>query len=125
MASASPRILIAEDDASLAGQLEALLSQRGYPVDRAADGNEALSKIRSTPPNLLILDALLPKVSGFQVARLVKFDPNLKKLPILMLTILDQPADKERGKGVGVDLYLTKPFSEEDLLAAVKKLAGG
>ena len=99
-----------------------LLGGKGYQVDHASDGNEALAKIRSSVPDLVILDAVLPKSSGFQIARLIKFDPRFSKVLILMLTVLDQPVDKERAKAVGIDLYLTKPFMDENLLEAVKKL---
>ena len=106
----------------LADRLGALLGGKGYRVEYSPDGAQTLSKVRSLQPDLLILDAMLPKFSGFQVARLIKFDPILKKLPILMLTVLDQPADKERAQSVGVDLYLTKPFTDPVLLEAVEKL---
>ena len=122
MADSHSRILIAEDDTALLDRLAKFMQENGYQVDRAEDGSQALSKIRSTHPDLLILDAVLPKFSGFQISRLIKFDSNLKRIPILMLTVLDQPADKERAKTVGVDLYLTKPFSDGILLEAVKKL---
>lgn len=122
MASGHSRILIAEDDALLVDRIGLFLGGQGYQVDHASDGNCALSKIRSTRPDLVILDAVLPKFSGFQIARLIKFDPNFSKIPILMLTVLDQPADKERAKSVGIDLYLTKPFTDDALLEAVKKL---
>jgi len=106
----------------MADRIGLILGGQGYQVDYASDGNQALSKIRLTCPDLVILDAVLPKFSGFQVARLIKFDPNFGKLPILMLTVLDRPADKERAKLVGVDRYLTKPFSDDALLGAVKDL---
>jgi DNA-binding response OmpR family regulator len=106
----------------LADRIGLFLGAKGYRVDRASDGNEALQKIRVTLPDLVILDAVLPKMSGFQIARLIKFDQRCNEVSILMLTILDQPADKERAKTVGIDCYLTKPFTDEDLLEAVKKL---
>ncbi len=122
MASNRSRILIADDDPDLSDRLGLFLGGQGYQVDHASGGQEALSKIRSTQPNLVILDAVLPKISGFQIARLIKFDAHFSKLPIVMLTVLNQPADKERAKAVGIDLYLTKPFTDDTLLEAVKKL---
>lgn len=124
MASNRSRILIADDDPDLSDRIGLFLGAQGYQVDHASDGQEALSKIRSTPPHLVILDAVLPKLSGFQIARLLKFDPHFSKLLIVMMTVLDQPSDKERAKAVGVDLYLTKPFTDNALLQAIKKLLG-
>lgn len=106
----------------MAGRIGLFLSGQGYQVDHAADGSQALSKIRLSRPDVVILDAVLPKFSGFQIGRLIKFDPNFNKVPILMLTILDQPADRERAKAVGINLFLTKPFTDDALLKAVKKL---
>lgn len=119
------RILVVEDDTSQADQLRQILSGQGFQVDVAFDGYSALSQVRAILPDLLVLDAVLPKVTGFHLARLIKFDEKLKKIPILMLTVLNQQADKERGKQVGVDLYLTKPFTEDVFVKAVQNLVKG
>lgn len=121
-ASRRRQILVVEDDAELARRVGTLLETQGYSVERARDGSEALVKFREKRPDLVILDAVMPKLSGFHVARLLKFDPQFKDVPILMITILARPEDKERGEHVGVDLYLTKPFSDEGLLEHIRKL---
>ena len=81
-----------------------------------------MQKARLLTPNLIILDVVLPKMSGMQVARLLRFDARFKEIPILLVTVLDQPAQKEQGKSVGAALYLTKPFLDQDLLKAVRAL---
>ena len=93
-------------------------------MEVAIDGNEAVRKAREGTPHLILLDALLPKMSGFQVARLLKFDDKSKEIPIVMLTVLRRPADQEKAKSVGVNLFLTKPFSEELLLKSIEQLIG-
>ena len=118
-------ILLVEDDTQLAAQIKQFLASQGYEVDCVVDGHEAINRVRKAPPQCIILDALIPKMSGFQCARLLKFDEKLKKIPILMLTVLNRPADREKSKEVGVDLFLTKPFSQEGLLKAIQQLIGG
>lgn len=118
----APTVLIVEDDATIATHLVSLLEKKGYRVHVAQDGHEALLKARETLPGLIILDAVLPKMDGFQVARLLKFDAKSKTIPILMLTVLARSADRERGKEVGVDRYLTKPFSDEEILLAIHEM---
>ena len=103
-------------------QIGQLLANSGYQIDLAGDGYEAVLKVRQNPPSLILLDAMLPKMSGFQVARLLKFDPKFEKIPIVMLTVLNQISDRERGKEVGVNLYLTKPFTDQELLSAIRRL---
>lgn len=125
MAASPKRILLVEDDTELAAQIKQFLVSQGYEVDCVVDGHEAINRVRKAPPQFIILDALIPKMSGFQCARLLKFDEKLKKIPILMLTVLSRPADREKSKAVGVDLFLTKPFSQEGLLKAIQQLIGG
>lgn len=118
------RILLVEDEAECVRRVEGFLSAKGYEVQVVTNGHEALQKAREISPSLIILDVVLPKMSGYQVARLLKFDEKFKGIPILMLTVLDQPLDKEKAKAVGVDLYLTKPVADDELLKAVEKLLG-
>lgn len=124
MAEGRGSILVVEDDSEQASRLGALLGAEGYWVESASDGQQALAKVRMAPPDLVILDAMLPKLGGFMLARLLKFDPTLRKIPILMLTVLNRPADQEKSKEVGIDAFLTKPVQDSDLLDAVKKLLG-
>ncbi|MBI3615761.1 MAG: response regulator [Candidatus Omnitrophica bacterium] len=116
------RILLVEDNLKDAGTVRQFLESQGYQVTLAVDGREALTKARELSPHLILLDALLPKLSGFQVTRLLKFSEKTKGIPIVMLTILDRPEDQEKGRKVGVDFYLTKPFSEEALCNLLRRL---
>ena len=118
------RILLIDDDEEFRVRVQKFLFNAGFHVETAADGHEALQKARGSPPELILLDVVMPKMSGLQVARLLKFDEKSKKIPIIMMSVLDQPTDMEQGKAVGVSLYLTKPFSDEELLSAVRKLLG-
>lgn len=115
-------VLIVEDDAALAARLVSLLEKNQYRVHVAQNGHEALQKAREYNPAFIILDAVLPKMDGFQVARLLKFDSKSKTIPILMLTVLNRSVDRERGKEVGVDRYLTKPFTDEEILLAIHEM---
>ena len=110
-----------EDDADQQKKIGDLLKEHHYEVEIAQDGSEALTQVRKAAPGLILLDAILPKMNGFQVARLLKFDEKTKGIPIVMLTVLNRPADQEKGKEVGVDLYLLKPFTEQGLLDAIRK----
>lgn len=116
------QILLVEDDAEYAQRVKQLLQPLGYQVDILSEGPEVLKRVREAAPDLLILDAVLPKMTGFQVARLLKFDAKYKRIPVLMLTVLGRPADREQGKSVGVDLYLTKPVGDAQLLEAIRQL---
>ena len=115
------RVLLVEDDADQQKKIGDLLKEHHYEVEIAQDGSEALTQVRKAAPGLILLDAILPKMNGFQVARLLKFDEKTKGIPIVMLTVLNRPADQEKGKEVGVDLYLLKPFTEQGLLDAIRK----
>lgn len=115
-------ILLVEDDAECAQRIKQLLQPLGYQVDILSDGHKVLKRVREAAPDLLILDVVLPKMSGFLVARFLKFDAKYKKIPILMLTVLNRPSDREQGKSVGVDLFLTKPVGDAQLLEAIERL---
>ncbi len=92
-----------------------------YQILAASDGEEALNKVREERPDLIILDIMLPKMDGFKVCRLFKFDPQYKDIPVIMLTVRAQKEDKLMGMETGADEYITKPFDTEELLAKVKE----
>ena len=120
------RVLLVEDEEESAGRVKEFLGPTGCRIEVVSDGPSALARARESPaPDLIILDVLIPKMSGFRVARLLKFDEKSKKIPILMLTVLGEASDREKGKAVGVDCYLTKPVVETELLEAVRKLVDG
>lgn len=112
-------ILVVDDEKDIRELVRYNLEKRGYKVDEAADGEEALAKIRRTPPSLIILDLMLPKLGGLEVCRYLKNDPLTKKIPIIMLTALGSDVDKIVGLELGADDYVTKPFSPRELVARV------
>jgi len=116
------RILIVEDDETLCKRLARLLKDKGYQVDITGSGHEALTKARTGKVDLMLLDAMLPKMDGFKVARMLKFDQKTKDIRIVMMTILNRSVDEERGKSVGVDFYLIKPFEQNQLLQSIQGL---
>jgi len=114
------RILVIEDEARIAQFVERGLIYEGYRVNVARDGQTGLNIARDTPPDLVILDWMLPKVSGIEVCRRLRQDPETRNLPIIMLTARSEEADRIRGLETGADDYLTKPFSTAELLARVR-----
>jgi two-component system response regulator RegX3 len=111
------RILIVEDEDSLAESTRYNLEREGFAVEVASDGSQALSLFRSTAPDLVLLDLMLPNVSGLDVCRAVRAESSV---PIIMLTAKDAEADKVAGLEVGADDYVTKPFSMRELVSRVR-----
>jgi CheY-like chemotaxis protein len=102
------RILLAEDDRILRKAGETSLKKRGYDVIAAVDGEEALLKAREQIPDLILLDVMMPKMNGFDVLDALKGDPNVRHIPVIMLTNLEQPADIQRAADLGAHSYLVK-----------------
>lgn len=111
------RILVVEDEAEIAGYLRRGLSFEGFVVETAADGQAALIAARERPPDVIVLDVMLPKIDGFEVARRIR---SASDVPIIMLTARDAVPDRVQGLEVGADDYLVKPFAFEELLARIK-----
>lgn len=118
----SARVLIADDEPNIVISLEFLMKREGYAVSVARDGRQALEMIRSERPDLVLLDAMMPHMSGFEVCEAVRADDELRATRILMLTAKGRETDVARGTGVGVDAYMTKPFSTRELADKVKEL---
>ncbi|RMF43845.1 MAG: DNA-binding response regulator [Anaerolineae bacterium] len=114
-----PEILIVEDERALQETLAYNLERQGFRVRCAADGWEAVQSVQAAPPDLIILDLMLPGMDGFAVCRALR---PAYKMPVLMLTARDAEQDRVRGLEVGADDYLTKPFSMQELIARVKAL---
>lgn len=117
-------ILVVEDESEFRQVLKIRLEANGYSVLEASDGIEGLYMARKHNPNLIILDIMLPKVDGFKVARLLKFDTNYRHIPIIMLTARVQEIDRENGLAAGADIYLTKPFDNQELQKSIVQLLG-
>ena len=116
------RILIAEDTPQAAELLEAYLSGSEYDLQFACDGVETLERVAAQRPDLILLDVMMPRLSGFEVCKRLRADPATKAIPILMITALDQPLDVERAVDAGTDDFLSKPISQAELLHRVESL---
>jgi two-component system phosphate regulon response regulator PhoB len=116
------KILVIEDEAPLRELLQYNLEKEGYRVTLAVDGEDGLLHVEENKPDLILLDWMLPQVSGIEVCRRLRRGNDTKLIPILMLTAKGEEADKVRGLGTGADDYLTKPFSVPELIARVKAL---
>lgn len=115
------KILVVDDEPDVASLLTLMLKSQGYEVITAGDGQDALEKARSEKPNLIVLDIMLPKLDGYKVARMLKFDENFSHIPIIMVTAKVQEKDKKIGIETGADAYVTKPFDTTALLEKIKE----
>jgi two-component system alkaline phosphatase synthesis response regulator PhoP len=113
------RILAVDDSPTILEMLKAILVGSGYEVITAADGSEALDVARSEQPDLILLDVMLPKLDGYRVCRLLKFDQRYREIPIIMLTAKTEEQAMATGIRTGADQYLTKPVEPDRLLVAV------
>jgi DNA-binding response OmpR family regulator len=118
------KVLIADDEPNIVVSLEFMMKREGYEVVVARDGTQALEAIRRERPRLVLLDATMPGMSGFDVCTAVRADPAIRDTLILMLTAKGRETDVARGLGVGVDAYVTKPFSTRELVAKVRDMLG-
>lgn len=119
---AKPTILVVEDEAPLATMLRYNLEKQGYRVEEATDGQEALTRIAEAQPDLVLLDWMLPAMSGLEVCRQIRRRPQTRDLPVIMVTARADDQDAVRGLNTGADDYITKPFSIEALLARIRAL---
>lgn len=116
------RILLVEDEKDMVYAVTLQLEANGYEVITASDGKEGLDKARTKKPDLIILDLMLPKMDGYKVCRMLKFDNKHKDIPIILFTARAQDSDKKIGKEVGADAYMTKPFEPGALLDKIREL---
>ncbi len=120
--SAKPLVLVVEDEAALATMLRYNLEKSGFRVEEAADGQEALTRIAETTPDLVLLDWMLPAMSGLEVCRQIRRRPATRDLPVIMVTARTEDQDAVRGLNTGADDYITKPFNTEALIARMRAL---
>lgn len=113
------KILIVDDEPDIVETLKFLLESENFEVLIAHDGEEALKKAKENKPDLMILDVMLPKINGYKVCRLLKFDSKYKHIPILMVTARSQEEDKIIGEETGADEYITKPFDINEIIEKV------
>ncbi len=116
------RILVVDDHPDNIEIIDARLSSRGYLIDTARNGEEALSKVRDDPPHLILLDVMMPLMDGFEVSRRIKRDPSLPFIPIILVTARGETEDKVEGLDAGADDYLTKPINFPELEARVRSM---
>ncbi len=115
-----PRVLIVEDEPNIVLSLEILLQRAGYETAFSADGEAALELIRRTRPDVVLLDIMLPKLNGYEVCRVVKSDPTLSSIPVVMLTAKGQEVEILKGLELGASAYIAKPFGNAEVLEAVR-----
>ena len=120
--AARPLVLVVEDEAALATMLRYNLEKQGYRVEEAGDGQEALTLIAETTPDLVLLDWMLPTLSGIEVCRQIRRRQETRNLPVIMVTARSEDQDAVRALNTGADDYISKPFSMEALLARVRAL---
>ena len=118
------KVLVVDDEPFICRSLSFVLRKDRYDVLEARDGEEALRVIRAERPDLVFLDVMMPKVDGFQVVQQVRADPSLASVRIVLLTARGQETDRARGETIGVDAYITKPFSPTKILERARKLLG-
>lgn len=114
-------VLIVDDSATIRRSAESMLSNEGFQVITAENGFEALSKVTRHRPDIIFVDIMMPRLDGYQTTAIIKNNAEFRDTPIIMLTSKDGLFDKARGRVVGSDLYLTKPFTREELLGAVRQ----
>ncbi len=113
------KILVVDDEPPIVRLMEFILARQGHEMLIAVNGQEALDKVRAHQPDLVLLDIMMPRIDGYEVARTLRADPATATLPIIMLSAKAQEEDIQKGINVGVDEYITKPFSPEQLVGVV------
>jgi len=116
------KILIVDDEAQLVEMLKLRLESCGYEALTALDGQVGLDRAKKDRPDLIILDLMLPKIDGYKICRMLKFDEKYKSIPIVMFSARAQESDEKLGYEVGADAYIVKPFESSVLLAKIKEL---
>ncbi len=118
-------VLLIEDEPNIAEAIRFILERDGWQVSTHADGQDAVRVVREAVPDVLVLDVMLPNRSGFDILRELRADMALSALPVLMLTAKGQNRDREQAEACGVNCFMTKPFSNQEVLATVRALSGG
>ena len=119
------RVMVIDDSKTIRRTAETLLKNVGCDVITAIDGFDALARIVDHHPHIIFVDIMMPRLDGYQTCALVKNNPAFKSIPVIMLSSKDGLFDKAKGRTVGVDQFLTKPFSKEELLGAIKAYVPG
>jgi twitching motility two-component system response regulator PilG len=116
------RVVVVDDSKTIRRSAETLLAKAGCEVVTAVDGFDALAKIADTRPEIILVDIMMPRLDGYQTCALIKNNKQFKSTPVVMLSSKDGLFDKAKGRVVGSDSYITKPFSKEELLGTIRTL---
>ena len=116
------KILIVDDEPNIVMSLEFLLKKEGFQIDTAGDGDAALDKVRSFSPDLVLLEVVIPKKSGFEVCEILRADTAFAHLKIIMLTAKGRDTEQAKGLALGADAYMLKPFATKDLVAKIREV---
>lgn len=116
------KVLVIDDSKTIRRSAENLLAKEGYEVITATDGFDALAKIADSRPEIIFVDIMMPRLDGYQTCALIKNNNEFKSTPVVMLSSKDGLFDRAKGRIVGSDQYLTKPFSKEELLGTIRTL---
>jgi DNA-binding response OmpR family regulator len=115
-----PRVLIVEDEPHIVLSLEFLLQRAGYATVTATDGDQALERCRTERPDVVLLDVMLPRRDGYEVCRAMKADPELARIPVIIVSARGQEVEVLRGLELGAAAYVTKPFGNDEILEAIR-----
>jgi len=119
------KVLIVDDELNIVAALEFLLQKSGYEVMAAQNGDEALKRVESFAPDLVLLDVMMPRISGYEVCRRMRERADWKHIKIIMLSAKGREAEVSKGVSLGADLYVTKPFSNNELVGKIGELLAG
>ncbi|HVP38720.1 MAG TPA: response regulator [Candidatus Saccharimonadales bacterium] len=119
---ASGRVLVVDDEEDLGRILKFALAAAGHEVLLALDGSEGLRMAREESPDLILLDLMLPKIDGYKVCRMLKFDERYRHIPVVILSARTQEVDKKMAQETGADLFITKPYNLNEILGAIHQL---
>lgn len=117
-----PMVLIVEDEDNIALALDFLMTREGYDHDRVANGGQAMAQIRATHPDLVLLDVMLPEISGYEICQTMRMDPTLADVKILMMTARGSAIERRKGIALGADGFIAKPFELKELRDEVRRL---
>jgi DNA-binding response OmpR family regulator len=118
------RVLVVDDEPNIVMSLEFLMRRAGFEVEVARNGREAIAALEGPPPDLMLLDVMMPEFDGYEVCERVRAKDEWRATKIIMLTARGRDAERERGLKVGADAYVTKPFSTRDLVEQAKRMLG-
>ena len=121
---ASGKILVVDDEIYIVHILDFSLGMEGYEVFTALDGEQALERLKSDKPDLIVLDIMMPKLDGYEVCRTIKTNPETQHIPVILLSAKGRNVDQKMGFDVGADAYITKPFSPRKLVERINQLLG-